>query len=100
MDSPRPTTWNPPLRSCLPPGRYTAIVTGKNNQTGIGLIEIYDEQYSEVRHLADCCRASSLAKPDIDGQVACHPRQAGSLSFSRPLVAKSRQSARLLVLSF
>jgi glucose/arabinose dehydrogenase len=28
----------------LPPGRYTAIVAGKNNQTGIGLIEIYDEQ--------------------------------------------------------
>jgi hypothetical protein len=28
----------------LPPGRYTAIVTGTNNQTGIALIEIYDEQ--------------------------------------------------------
>jgi hypothetical protein len=28
----------------LDPGRYTAIVTGKNNQTGIGLIEIYPEQ--------------------------------------------------------
>ena len=28
----------------LAPGRYTAIVTGKNNQTGIGLIEIYAEQ--------------------------------------------------------
>jgi hypothetical protein len=28
----------------LGPGRYTAIVTDKNNQTGIGLIEIYDEQ--------------------------------------------------------
>jgi hypothetical protein len=28
----------------LPPGRYTVIVTGKNNQTGIGLAEIYDEQ--------------------------------------------------------
>ena len=28
----------------LAPGPYTAIVTGKNNQTGIGLIEIYDEQ--------------------------------------------------------
>jgi hypothetical protein len=26
----------------LAPGRYTAIATGKNNQTGIGLIEIYD----------------------------------------------------------
>jgi hypothetical protein len=28
----------------LAPGRFTAIVTGKNNQAGIGLIEIYDEQ--------------------------------------------------------
>jgi glucose/arabinose dehydrogenase len=28
----------------LAPGRYTAIVTGKNNQTGIALIEIYDKQ--------------------------------------------------------
>jgi glucose/arabinose dehydrogenase len=28
----------------LAPAPYTAIVTGKNNQTGIGLIEIYDEQ--------------------------------------------------------
>ena len=28
----------------LAPGRYTAVVTGKNNQTGIGLIEIYDEE--------------------------------------------------------
>jgi glucose/arabinose dehydrogenase len=28
----------------LAPGRYTAIATGKNNQTGVGLIEIYDEQ--------------------------------------------------------
>jgi glucose/arabinose dehydrogenase len=28
----------------LAPGRYTAIATGKNNQTGIGLIEIYDQQ--------------------------------------------------------
>jgi hypothetical protein len=27
----------------LAPGTYTAIVTGKNNQTGIGLIEIYGE---------------------------------------------------------
>ncbi len=28
----------------LAPAPYTAIVSGKNNQTGIGLIEIYDEQ--------------------------------------------------------
>lgn len=28
----------------LAPGSYTAIVSGKNNQTGIALMEIYDEQ--------------------------------------------------------
>jgi len=28
----------------LAPGSYTAIVTGKNNQTGVALIEVYDEQ--------------------------------------------------------
>jgi hypothetical protein len=26
------------------PGPYTAIVRGKNNTTGIGLVEIYDVQ--------------------------------------------------------
>ena len=28
----------------LAPGSYTAIVTGKNNRTGVALIEVYDEQ--------------------------------------------------------
>jgi hypothetical protein len=28
----------------LAPGPYTAIVAGNNNETGIGLVEIYDEQ--------------------------------------------------------
>jgi glucose/arabinose dehydrogenase len=28
----------------LAPGRYTAIVSGKNNQTGVALVEVYDEQ--------------------------------------------------------
>jgi glucose/arabinose dehydrogenase len=28
----------------LAPGPYTAIVSGNNNETGIGLVEIYDEQ--------------------------------------------------------
>ena len=28
----------------LAPGSYSAIVTGKNNQTGVALIEVYDEQ--------------------------------------------------------
>jgi hypothetical protein len=32
------------IATSLAPGPYTAIVTGKNNQTGIGLLEIYDER--------------------------------------------------------
>ena len=28
----------------LAPGAYTAIVSGKNNQTGVALVEVYDEQ--------------------------------------------------------
>jgi hypothetical protein len=28
----------------LAPGSYTAIVSGKNNQTGVALVEVYDEQ--------------------------------------------------------
>ena len=39
-----PTNLESAIAISLAPGRYTAIVTGKNNQTGIGLIEIYDEQ--------------------------------------------------------
>ena len=39
-----PRTLESAIAASLAPGRYTAIVTGKNNQTGIGLIEIYDEQ--------------------------------------------------------
>jgi glucose/arabinose dehydrogenase len=39
-----PSTSESAIAVSLAPGRYTAIVTGKNNQTGIGLIEIYDEQ--------------------------------------------------------
>jgi hypothetical protein len=26
----------------LPPGRYTALLAGENNGTGIGLVEVYD----------------------------------------------------------
>jgi glucose/arabinose dehydrogenase len=32
------------IAASLAPGRYTAIVSGKNNQTGVALVEIYDEQ--------------------------------------------------------
>jgi len=35
-----------PLEACidisLPPGAFTAILAGKNNGTGVGLVEIYN----------------------------------------------------------
>ena len=30
------------IDALLPPGAYTAIVSGKNNTAGVGLIEVYD----------------------------------------------------------
>jgi hypothetical protein len=26
----------------LPPGLYTALLAGRNNSTGVGLVEVYD----------------------------------------------------------
>jgi hypothetical protein len=37
----------------LQPGAYTAIVSGKNNTTGIGLVEIYDLQRAPASKLAN-----------------------------------------------
>ena len=30
------------LAATLPPGAYTALLSGRNNTTGIGLVEVYD----------------------------------------------------------
>ena len=32
----------------LPPGVYTALLAGRDNGTGVGLIEVYDRDYWEV----------------------------------------------------
>jgi hypothetical protein len=39
-----PNSFESAIAISLAPGPYTAIVTGNNNETGIGLVEIYDEQ--------------------------------------------------------
>jgi hypothetical protein len=39
--------------SSLPPGAYTAVMSGRNNTTGIGLIEIYDLQRAPSSKLAN-----------------------------------------------
>ena len=45
------------LESCidatLPPGQYTAILKGKNNGTGVGLVEAYDVDQAAASKLAN-----------------------------------------------
>jgi hypothetical protein len=44
----------------LQPGAYTAIVSGKNNTTGIGLVEIYDLQRAPSSKLANISTRGSV----------------------------------------
>ena len=32
------------IRIALQPGNYTAVLSGKNNTTGVGLVEVYDNE--------------------------------------------------------
>jgi hypothetical protein len=41
------------ILTTLQPGNYTAILRGKNNSTGIGLIEVYDQNSSSVCNLTN-----------------------------------------------
>jgi hypothetical protein len=37
----------------LPPGNYTAILAGKNNTTGVGLVEVYDQSPASIAQLSN-----------------------------------------------
>ncbi|HKP02321.1 MAG TPA: hypothetical protein VJU77_03080 [Chthoniobacterales bacterium] len=41
------------IEARLDPGQYTAVVTGKNNTTGVGLIEVYDLAAGDSSKLAN-----------------------------------------------
>ena len=41
------------IRIALPPGKYTAILSGKNDTTGIGLVEVYDIEKSVSAELTN-----------------------------------------------
>jgi len=56
-----PNDLEPAILSTLAPGNYTAIVRGKNNTTGTGLVEVYD---------ADQGTAASLMNISTRGFVA------------------------------
>jgi hypothetical protein len=48
------------ILASLQPGAYTAIVRGKNNTTGIGLVEIYDLQRAPSSKLANMSTRGSV----------------------------------------
>ena len=41
------------ILATLPPAAYTAIITGKNNTTGVGLVEVYDNDPALASQLAN-----------------------------------------------
>jgi hypothetical protein len=41
-----PNDFESAIRIALQPGKYTAILSGKNNTTGVGLVEVYDIEKS------------------------------------------------------
>lgn len=48
----------------LEPGNYTAIISGKNGSTGVGLIEIYDLDAAGVSRLANLSTRGAVGKSD------------------------------------
>ena len=42
----RPNDLESAIRIALQPGNYTAVLSGKNNTTGVGLVEVYDIERS------------------------------------------------------
>jgi hypothetical protein len=76
------TTLAPPndlesaIVASLQPGAYTAIVSGTNNGTGVGLVEVYDLQRSPVSKLANISTRGSIGTGDnvmIGGLILMGP---------------------------
>ena len=82
----------------LQPGAYTAIVSGKNGTTGVGLVEIYDLQRSSSSKLANISTRGSVGTGQnvmIGGLILLGPDPARILfrAIGPSLVAAGIQSA-------
>jgi hypothetical protein len=82
----------------LQPGAYTAIVSGRNSTTGIGLVEIYDLQGSPTSKLANISTRGSVGTGQnvmIGGVILLGPEQSRILfrAIGPSLVASGIQSA-------
>jgi hypothetical protein len=82
----------------LQPGAYTAIVSGKNNTTGIGLVEIYDLERAPASKLANISTRGSVGTGEtlmIGGLILLGPDPARILfrAIGPSLVGAGIQSA-------
>jgi len=82
----------------LPPGAYTAVVKGKNNTTGIGLVEVYDLQPSSSSKLVNISTRGSVGSGQnvmIGGLILSGPDSARILfrAMGPSLLAAGLESA-------
>ena len=54
----------PAIIATLNPGAYTAVISGKNGKTGVGLLEVYDLNTSADSHLANISTRGSVQTKD------------------------------------
>ena len=59
----------------LPPGNYTAIVQGKNNTTGVALVEVYDLDPAAASKLANISTRAFVSTGYRHYDRGVHPRQ-------------------------
>jgi hypothetical protein len=52
------------IDAVLPPGAYTAVVSGKNDTSGVGLIEVYDLSQTEPSRLANISTRAFVSTGD------------------------------------
>ena len=57
----------------LSPGNYTAVVSGKNETTGIGLVEVYDLAQSASAQLANISSRGFVDTGDMRLSAASSP---------------------------
>ena len=59
----------------LDPGAYTAIVRGKNNTSGVALVEVYDVNQAAPSKLANLSTRAFVGTGNDDRDRWFHPRQ-------------------------
>ena len=63
------------IDATLNPGAYTAVVSGKNNTSGVALIEVYDLSQAVLAKLANISTRAFISTGDRHRDRGLHPGQ-------------------------